>query len=56
MKNLFTCLLVAPIYLYFMIWTFGDNISLLKTVNGVILVIVFALYAFVNVKNRKSIP
>ena len=54
MKNILTYLLVAPIYLYIMIWTFGDNIPLLKTVNGVILVILFALYAFTSVKNQKS--
>lgn len=54
MKNIFTYLLAAPVYLYFMIWTFENNISLLKIVNGVVLVVLFALYTFVNVKHRKN--
>lgn len=52
MKNIVIYLLFAPVYLCFMIWTFGTDMKLLMTVNGIAPVILFSLSIAVTVKKE----
>ena len=54
MKNIFKYLLFSPVYLYLMVWTFGNNTKLLTTVNGVVLIVFFVLYVIFSIRNRAS--